>query len=220
MKKIYLIDIEGTNTANIKYTLQDYFRIVPIKNSKEVDEENPNIIMPGNGSFGYYVSFLKKNKWGRKLYEIINKRNSGKLFCICSGFQVLGINIEESSSIEGLNLINYSFHSLSKTFSSDLIINIGRKKIFILEEGLKFNDLEFNKEVNIDNLMNPYFVHGYAAKLNQINISNQTNYCYLYTKVNDEKILSGLISDNFCATQFHPELSGRFWKEFMIRFFK
>lgn len=220
MKKIYLIDIEGTNTANIKYTLQDYFRIVPIKNSKEVEEENPNIIMPGNGSFGYYVSFLKKNKWGPKLYEIINKRNSGKLFCICSGFQVLGTNSEESSSIEGLNLINYSFHSLSKTFSSDLIINIGRKKIFISEKGLKFNDLGFNKEVNIDNLMSPYFVHGYAAKLNQNNIFNQTNYCYLYTKVNNEKILSGLISDNFCATQFHPELSGRYWKEFMIRFFK
>ena len=63
MKKIYLLDIQGANTANVKYTLQNEFEIISIKKPSEIIEKNPNIVLPGNGSFGYYVSFLKHNKW-------------------------------------------------------------------------------------------------------------------------------------------------------------
>ena len=59
-KKIYLIDIKGANTANINNSLKNNFDIQSIKNPLEIEDKKPNIVLPGNGSFGYYVSFLKE----------------------------------------------------------------------------------------------------------------------------------------------------------------
>tara|TARA_Y100000589_G_scaffold330720_1_gene381252 strand:+ start:3231 stop:3893 length:663 start_codon:yes stop_codon:yes gene_type:complete len=219
MKDIFLLDIEGTNSANIIYSLQDDFKIFLIKRPDELHGLKPNIILPGNSSFGYYVEFLRKNKWEIQLNKIINENNSGKLLCICSGLQSLGRLSEESKNINGLSLIDYDFYSLNKTFKSSSIINIGRKKIYELNEGIKLKDFEFIKVTEISDLLNPYFVHGYAARLNYDSMIKKNKYCYLSYALDDKKYLGAIISNNFCGTQFHPELSGRKWKEFMIRFF-
>ena len=106
MNNIYILDIKGTNTANILNTLKDNFNVRIISHSFEIKEKKPNIVLPGNGSFGYYVDFLRQNEWRSILKEIIYKENSGKLLCICSGFQVLGISSEESPGVKGLGLIS------------------------------------------------------------------------------------------------------------------
>ena len=84
---------------------------------------------------------------------------------------------------------------------------------------MRLKQLNFTKTLFIRDLMNPYFVHGFAAKLKTNCTKGIKKYCYLFNKVNEHKLLSGIISNNLCATQFHPELSGILWKEFMIRFF-
>ena len=220
MKKIYLVDIEGSNIANVKYALQNYFEVITIKNPKMLDDESPNIVLPGNGSFGYYISFLQNNGWLTILEGIINRKFSGKLFCICSGFQALGVMSDESEGIKGPGFIDYSFRSLEKFFKSYLIINIGRKEIMQSENCLTLKDLGFSNDLINKKVNKPYFVHGYGAQFNSNNLRNTNKYCYLYTEVNKKKLLAGLISKNFCATQFHPELSGSAWREFMINFFK
>ena len=219
MKKIYLLDIKGTNTANILNTLKDNFNVQIISHSFEIKEQNPSIVLPGNGSFGYYVDFLRQNEWRSILKEIIYKENSGKLLCICSGFQVLGISSEESPGVNGLGLIDCTFHSLNNYFNSPLIINIGRQKIYESTNSLKLKQLKFTNHLNLTDLMNPYFVHGYAAELKNQYIKERKNFCYLFNKINNKQLMAGIISNNFCATQFHPELSGIFWKEFMVKFF-
>ena len=219
MKDIFLLDIEGTNSANIIYSLQDDFKIFLIKRPDELHGLKPNIILPGNSSFGYYVEFLRKNKWEIQLNKIINENNSGKLLCICSGLQSLGRLSEESKNINGLSLIDYDFYSLHKTFKSSSILNIGRKKIYQLNEGIKLKDLNFIKEIVISDLLNPYFVHGFAARLNYDSMIKNDQYSYLYYYVDDNKYLGAMISNNFCGTQFHPELSGKIWRNFLLRFF-
>ena len=175
MKKIYLLNIKGSNTANINNTLKNNFNIYSIKSPIEIEDKKPNIVLPGNGSFGYYVNFLNENNWKLKLKEIINSEDNGKLLCICSGFQALGFKSDESIGSEGLGLIDYNFHSLNNYFKSPLIINIGRKRIYESNEGLNLKDLKFTKNINIKDLMNPYFVHGFGAKLNSISKENQIN---------------------------------------------
>ena len=219
MNNIYILDIKGTNTANILNTLKDNFNVQTISHSFEIKEKNPNIVLPGNGSFGYYVDFLRQNEWRSILKEIIYKENSGKLLCICSGFQVLGISSEESPGIKGLGLIGCTFHSLNNYFNSPLIINIGRQKIYESTNSLKLKQLNFTKKLILRDLMNPYFVHGYAAELNNQYLKGGKNFCYLFNKINNKQLMAGIISNNFCATQFHPELSGIFWKDFMLKFF-
>ena len=127
---------------------------------------------------------------------------------------------EESYGVEGLKLIDYSFKNLKKYFNSDLIINIGRKYIYETEIGLKFKDLGFNEKLIENFTTRPYFVHGYASELDYKSMNQKNQYCYIFTEIRKTKILAGIFSENFCATQFHPELSGSEWKEFMIRFFK
>ena len=63
MKNLYIIEIEGSNIANVKYAFQNEFKIKLIKQPKEIEDINPNIILPGNGSFSHYISFLEKNNW-------------------------------------------------------------------------------------------------------------------------------------------------------------
>ena len=220
MKKIYLLNIEGANTANVKFSLEKNFEVVLIKKPEQISEEKPNIILPGNGSFGHYIAFLKKNNWAIKIESILNKEDEGKLFCICSGFQVLGKRSEESVEIEGLKLIDYAFERLNKNLKTDLVINIGRKEIFEFQGGLKVEETGIIHKQKIRKLMRPYFVHGYGAKFFPESNKINDKYCYLYTNINKEKFLAGIISKSFCATQFHPELSGGLWKEFMINFFR
>tara|TARA_Y100000589_G_scaffold92243_1_gene87079 strand:- start:1905 stop:2567 length:663 start_codon:yes stop_codon:yes gene_type:complete len=220
MKKIYLLNIEGTNTANVKYALENNFHIELILSPLQIEDEEPNIILPGNGSFGYYVSFLKKNNWISKLSSIINDKKGGKLFSICSGFQVLGISSEESKGVDGLKIIDFNFKNLKNYFESPLIINIGRKNISNIETGIQFKDLGFNEDLIKKFSMRPYFVHGFASEIDYKSIARYPEYCYLFTEINKRKILAGMFSENFSGTQFHPELSGSEWKDFMIRFFK
>ena len=220
MKKIYVLDIQGTNTANVRYALQNEFEIISIKEPSEIIEHYPNIVLPGNGSFGYYVSFLKKNKWKNYLKNIIENKNKGKLFSICSGFQSLGKKSEESKDIKGLELIDYSFYSLKNYFNTNLVINIGRKEIFELNETRNFKELKVENKLTFENYCKPYFVHGYGAELDLEKAKKNNDFCYLYYEINKQKLLGGILSENFCATQFHPELSGDLWQQFMINFFK
>ena len=82
-----------------------------------------------------------------------------------------------------------------------MIINIGRKKLLEADYGQSINSFKFSKKLNISS-NNPYFVYGYAAKLNPELAPNYKKYCYLYSKINNTKFLAGIISEDFCATQF------------------
>ena len=156
----------------------------------------------------------------RFLKNIIENKDKGKLFSICSGFQSLGKISDESKGIKGLELIDYSFHSLKNYFNTNLVINIGRKKIFELNGTRSFKDLRIEKKIPFENYYKPYFVHGYGAELDCNQTNDNNDFCYLYFEINKQKLLAGILSENFCATQFHPELSGDLWQQFMIKFFK
>ena len=217
MKNLYLIEIEGSNIANVVHALKNDFNIIFVKSPNEIKEKYPKLILPGNGSFNHYISFLFENGW-KKIFEEIIFENKGKLITICSGFQALGISSKESPNISGLGLLDMHFDNVANLEKKGLVINIGRKKIFDLNIELKFDDLRFLNSLSLENLSLPYFVHGYASKIDSLKINNFKKYSCLYTIVGEQKILAALISENFCGTQFHPELSGSKWCQFMLMF--
>ena len=218
MKNLYIIEIEGSNIANVKYAFQNEFKIKLIKQPKEIEDINPNIILPGNGSFSHYISFLEKNNW-KDIFENIIFNNSGKLITICSGFQSLGESSNESPGIKGLGIINMKFEEILKLSESSLQINIGRKQIFKLEKKTINDDLTFLNSCSFENINYPFFVHGFTSSLNDHSKDFKLKkFTCLYSLIDDSKILAGLISNNFCGTQFHPELSGESWRSFMLEF--
>ena len=91
--------------------------------------------------------------------------------------------------------------------------------MYQLNEGKQLKDFKFSKEFIISDLSNPYFVHGFAAKINIGSMKRKSNYCYFSCKIYEQEFLAAIISNNFCATQFHPELSGIVWRKFLKRFF-
>lgn len=219
MKNLYLIDIEGSNIANVKYAFQNEFNIKLIKQPKEVEDLYPNIVLPGNGAFSHYISFLENNNW-KNFFEDIIFNNCGKLLAICSGFQSLGESSNESPGIKGLGIIKIKFEEVLQLNESSLQINIGRKKIYKLEQNSINDDLNYLNSFPFEKINYPFFVHGFASNIN--NYSKDLNFCEctcLYSLIDESKILAGLISNNFCGTQFHPELSGDSWRLFMLKFF-
>ena len=60
----------------------------------------------------------------------------------------------ESEGIKGLRFIDYSFRSLEKFFKSNLIINIGRKKLQS-ENCLTLEDLGFSNDLINKKFNNP-----------------------------------------------------------------
>lgn len=218
MKNLYLIDIQGSNIANVKYAFQNKFQIKYIKKPSDIIDPYPYVVLPGNGSFNHYVNFLNSTNWEGKFKEIIfNKK--GKLLTICSGFQVLGKSSDESPNIKGLSLFDLKFKNIISIDNSSLEINIGRKEINEVNGNLSYLALDFTNKVAFNKIRFPYFIHGYAAELRDTKELNLHNCSYLYSLIGRRKILAGILSNNFCGTQFHPELSGSEWRKFMLEFF-
>lgn len=217
MKNLYLIEIEGSNIANVVHALKNDFNITFVKSPNEIKDKYPKLILPGNGSFNHYISFLFENGW-QKIFEEIIFENKGKLITICSGFQALGISSKESPNVRGLGLFDMNFDNVANLEKKGLLINIGRKEIFDLKMDLKFNDLSFLNNIALENISYPYFVHGFATRIDSLEINKFRKYSCLYANIGEQKILAALVSESFCGTQFHPELSGCKWCQFMLRF--
>lgn len=217
MRKIFLVKVEGTNSANVIQSFSENFETVEVVSPSEINTENPIIILPGNGSFKHYVDTLKKHKWEDYLSKIVNKEIDAKLLSICSGFQVLGNYSDESPNVQGLNILDFKFESITGALGSKLVINIGRKKISIAKNTYNFNGNHIDVNFLQQGLDMPYFVHGYAAKLDS-NVKLNEDYCYLKAEIGEHEVIAGVINNHIMATQFHPELSGTKWREFMVEF--
>lgn len=217
MKRVNIVKIEGTNSANVIQSLSDRFEIVEITSPSEINDDKPLLILPGNGNFKHYVETLEKNKWREYLKGIVASEIDGRLISICSGFQVLGKCSDESPGVKGLNILEHKFEAISGALGSKLVINIGRKKIAVEEVQTTNNCKEIKNNLQAKGLDMPYFVHGYAARLD-LRAESNAEYCYLKSYIGEHSIVAGILTKNIMATQFHPELSGYKWKEFMVEF--
>jgi imidazole glycerol phosphate synthase glutamine amidotransferase subunit len=201
-KVIGIIPYNSGNIGSIVKTVKKFnSKTILINNCYNFDCCN-KIILPGVGSFGVAIDFLKKRKLFTKLKKFI--LNGGDTLAICLGMQILFNSSDENKGIKGLGIFKRKIKKIqgSKIFS---VPHIGWNKIFIKK---KTSD----PYLKILNKKRFYFSHSFADQFNKSNYSNS------YFKYGKTVYISSIRYKNLIGLQFHPELSGDVGLE-IIKFF-
>lgn len=188
---IAVIDYDAGNLRSVEKALQFLGNEAIItRNYKEILSAD-KVILPGVGSFGVAMDYLKKYDLIPVIKEVV-QRNTPFLG-ICLGLQLLFSGSEESQGVEGLQLL-----------AGDIVR-------FPEEEGLKiphigWNSLEFPNQGRLFSGIKEetyvYFVHSYYLKAKEPQIVKASTRYGVEVHASVEK-------DNVFACQFHPEKSGQ-----------
>lgn len=131
-----IVGIIAYNSGNIGSILKTVKKFkkktLVIKNSKDLDRCN-KIILPGVGSFGVAIDYLKKRNLITKLKKFI--LNGGDTLAICLGMQILYHSSEENKGVKGLNIFK---RKIKKIQDNNIVSvpHIGWNKIFIKKKRL------------------------------------------------------------------------------------
>lgn len=213
---LYIPKIPGVNSANIVYSLSSTFDIVQSLMPPELSDGH-RVVLPGNGSFGAYTSFLRDNGWYDYLTDLRNSTMSHRIVAICSGFQSICASSSESFGFNGLNFYPFEFQSLrSDFFRSSTAVNLGRSDTTILSGTSSILTSPYFSSFH--HLSKPYYVHGYASPLpDMAKLKGRFDHIFV-SSVNHNIFLAGFLDRSLLAVQFHPELSGPFWRSTLIKF--
>lgn len=148
-------------------------------------------VLPGVGAFGDAMGCLERCGLVEPILDFIK---SGKPFLgICLGLQLLFENSEEAPGVSGLGILKGGIHRIPAADGLK-IPHIGWNSLDLKERDGLFAGLESYPYV--------YFVHSYYLRADDRNAVSATTE---YGVTIDAAVRRG----NLCATQFHPEKSGR-----------
>ena len=184
--KIAVIHLPFSNLASIT-------RYVQVKKlnysiiSQEADLSNfDKLILPGVGTFGNAIEFLKNNNLFFQIKEFASDKSKTTIG-ICLGMQILFESSDESIGCEGISVFKGSVSRMKK------------KSGFVLPH-IGWNSVKKNKQFNL-NIPDMYFVHSYMCKPNKDqDILLKTTY--------GEEFCSAVNKNKIYGFQFHPEKSG------------
>lgn len=188
--RIGVIDYKTSNINSVVGILKLANADVKVVSDLHEFENFDKIVLPGVGSFGSAVDYLKNSELDK---AIIREANNNKyILGICLGMQLLADYSEESPSKKGLSLIPGKVKKIN---------NIGSKQLRIPHIGWN----EIKKEIetpilkNISDAIDFYFVHSYYLDTDKKYVVARTVYCNNFCSV--------VQKNNIFGCQFHPEKS-------------
>ncbi|MBM3254002.1 MAG: imidazole glycerol phosphate synthase subunit HisH [Candidatus Omnitrophica bacterium] len=147
------------------------------------------VVLPGVGAFGDAIREIKKRNLYNSLNEFIEKKRL--FFGICLGMQLLFKKSEESSTEEGLSVLEGEVIGFSPTRKLK-VPQIGWNQVELIGKHPLFKGIEDRSYF--------YFAHSYYVKPKQRSIiKGVTDYGVRFS--------SFLAKENIFAVQFHPEKS-------------
>ena len=188
---IAIIDYDAGNLKSVEKALL-YLKEEAIitRNYKEILNAE-KVILPGVGSFGMAMEYLKKYDLIPVIHEVAEQNKP--FLGICLGLQLLFSGSQESEGVEGLNLLEGDIVKIPEETGLK-IPHIGWNSLELSNEGRLFRDIEEESYV--------YFVHSYYLKAKDEDIVKASTYY-------GTKIHASVEKNNLFACQFHPEKSGQ-----------
>jgi len=183
--KVAIVNYNAGNIHSVINSLAKWGVNPIVTDDKETLLSADKVILPGQGE----ASSVMKCLYERRLDEVI-KAMTQPVLGICVGMQMMCKHSEEGNT-EGLGIFNVAVKKFKPRSQKDKIPAMGWNEIDHLSTPL-FRDITPKEFV--------YFVHSYYAPLCEETIAT-TEYIARYS--------AALHKDNFFATQFHPEKSGR-----------
>lgn len=188
---VAIIDYGAGNLSSVKKALEYLGAECEITQDKDLIMSASHVILPGVGSFGDAMASMQE----RGLVEIIKTvATSGKPFLgICLGLQLLFESSEESDGVSGLGLLKGRIIEIPKADGLK-VPHMGWNSVSVKQSDGIF------KGIDEDSYF--YFVHSYY-------LSGAENDAVAGVTEYGVEIQCAVQKNNLCATQFHPEKSGK-----------
>lgn len=188
---VAIIDYGAGNLMSVKKALDYIGAESEITMDKDKILSASHIILPGVGSFGDAMQSMEN----RGMVETVKTAaHSGKPFLgICLGLQLLFGKSDESRGVSGLSLLSGEIVSIPKNMGLK-VPHIGWNSVSIKQKCGIFKDIPDESYF--------YFVHSYYLK-------NAEEKDVAATAQYGVEIQCAIQQGNLCATQFHPEKSGK-----------
>ena len=192
--EVAIIKYNAGNIYSVDYALKRLGVNAVITADKEMIQKADRVIFPGQGEATKTMEYLKKYR----LDELI-KELKQPVLGICIGMQLMCKNSEEGNT-ECLGIFDAEVIKFQPQRHEDKVPHMGWNNIYNLKSALLPEQLE-NQFT--------YFVHSYYVPVNEHTIAT-TDYIQPFS--------AALQKDNFYATQFHPEKSGKIGENILKNF--
>lgn len=192
--KVAIIKYNAGNVYSVDYALRRLGVEAVITDDKEVLCSADKVIFPGVGEAETTMRYLTQSG----LNSVI-KGLTQPVLGICLGMQLM-CRFSEEGHVEGLNLFDVDVKRFIPTRHDEKVPHMGWNTIGQLKSPL-FTDIAEGEFV--------YFVHSFYVPKGQHTIA-ETDYIHPFT--------AAIHKDNFYATQFHPEKSGKVGEHILHNF--
>jgi len=190
---IAILKYNGGNVSSVQNALNRLGAESIITDDFELIKKADKVIFPGVGEASSTMKILKE----KGLDQLIPTLKQPVLG-ICLGMQLMCKNNEEGNTV-GMGIFDCN---VKKFPQLDLVPHMGWNTVLDLKSPL------FSEILEEDDL---YFVHSFYCKLSE----NTTSVCDYILPFS-----ASLQKDNFFATQFHPEKSGKVGNKILENFLK
>ncbi|MDF2550753.1 MAG: hisH [Chryseobacterium sp.] len=190
---IAIIKYNGGNVNSVQNALNRLGEKSIITDDFELIQNADKVIFPGVGEASSTMKLLKQ----KDLDQLISKLTQPVLG-ICLGMQLMCRNNEEGNTV-GMGIFDINVKKFPK---ENIVPHMGWNIVSELKSSL-FSDISEENDF--------YFVHSYYCELSDFTTS-VCDYILPFS--------ASLQKDNFFATQFHPEKSGKFGNQLLKNFLK
>lgn len=190
---IAILKYNGGNVSSVQNALNRLGAESIITDDFELIKKADKVIFPGVGEASSTMKLLKE----KGLNQLIPSLKQPVLG-ICLGMQLMCKNNEEGNTV-GMGIFDCN---VKKFPSLDLVPHMGWNTVLDLKSPL-FSEISEENDL--------YFVHSFYCELSE----NTTSVCDYILPFS-----ASLQKDNFFATQFHPEKSGKIGNKMLENFLK
>ena len=191
-KSISIVDVNMGNLSSVRHALFRLGLATDITNEKTDIEKADVLILPGVGSFGECMEFLK----GKELIEPLQAHALEKkkpILGICLGMQLFADASEEYGFSAGLGLIPGRIVKLKPKSDAYRVPNMGWCDIRLQKASTLFPDKHCRDAF--------YFVHSYHFQVADQQLATAA------IEYDGAQLVAAVESQNILGVQFHPEKS-------------
>ena len=194
--KVAIIDYNAGNICSVENALRRLGVEPLLTADHDIIRRADKVVFPGQGEASSTMGFLRE----KGLDEVIRNLRQPTLG-ICIGMQLMCRHSEEGDT-DCLGIFDVDVKRFQNLRHEDKIPQMGWNTIMNVKGALYEG---FNKDEYV------YFVHSYFVPL-CLWTAAETDYIQPYS--------SSICKDNFFATQFHPEKSGKVGERILQNFLK